>query len=183
MPVEEARSEETPSGRYPRRTGGSCSTSRRRSRCATRRRVARSTRSKPGRRGSATSASTCVSSHRASRSAPPRGDRATRLPPSLGDRSSWSRRRRRTLRQWDYFHCPSETRHVLVGGDEPCVVLMIGARPETEPLHYPVSDVAAKDAASVAKETYEPDEAYAHWPGDYVPLRLRGRASDPDLSR
>jgi len=78
----------------------------------------------------------------------------------------------RTLRQWDYFHCPSETRHVLVGGEEPCVVLMIGARPEVETLHYPVSDVAAKHGASAAKETYEPDEAYADWPGDYVPVRL-----------
>ena len=32
------------------------------------------------------------------------------------------------LRRWDYFHCPPGTRHVLVGaGEEPCVVLMIGA--------------------------------------------------------
>lgn len=90
----------------------------------------------------------------------------------------------RTLRQWDYFHCPSETRHVLVGGDEPCVVLMIGARPETETLHYPVSDVAAKYGASVAEETYEPDEAYADWPGEYVPVRLAWPlSSDPDLFR
>ncbi len=90
----------------------------------------------------------------------------------------------RTLRQWDYFHCPSETRHVIVGGDEPCVVLMIGARPEAETLHYPVSDVAAKYGASVAKETYEPDEAYADWPGEYVPVRLPWPlASDTDLPR
>ena len=79
----------------------------------------------------------------------------------------------RTLRQWDYFHCPSETRHIIVGaGDGPCVVLMIGARPEVETLHYPVSEVAAKYGASVAKETNDGDEAYADWPGDYVPVRL-----------
>ena len=78
----------------------------------------------------------------------------------------------RTLRQWDYFHCPSETRHVIVGGDGHCVVLMIGARPEVETLHYPVSEVAAKYRASAAKETSDPDEAYADWPGDYLPLRL-----------
>ena len=78
----------------------------------------------------------------------------------------------RTLRQWDYFHCPSETRHVIIGGDEPCVVLMIGARPEVETLHYPASEVAAKYGASVTKETSDPDEAYADWPGEYVPIRL-----------
>jgi hypothetical protein len=35
-----------------------------------------------------------------------------------------------------------------------------------------VSEVAAKCDASVAKETYEPDEAYADWPGEYGPVRL-----------
>ena len=42
----------------------------------------------------------------------------------------------RTLRQWDYFHCPAGTRHVFVGGEERCAVLMIGARPEPEELLY-----------------------------------------------
>lgn len=78
----------------------------------------------------------------------------------------------RTLRQWDYFHCPSGTAHVLVGGDGPCAVLMIGARPEVETLHYPVSEVAAKHGASAARETNDPDEAYADWPGDYEPVRV-----------
>ena len=79
----------------------------------------------------------------------------------------------RPLRQWDYFHCPAGTRHVLVGtGDGPCAILMIGARPEVERIHYPVSEAAAKYGASVAKETDEPDEAYADWPGEYVPVRL-----------
>jgi quercetin dioxygenase-like cupin family protein len=32
----------------------------------------------------------------------------------------------RPLRQWDYFHCPADTRHVIVGaGDGPCAILMI----------------------------------------------------------
>lgn len=79
----------------------------------------------------------------------------------------------RTLRQWDFFHCPSETRHVFVGaGDGPCAILMIGARPEEETLHYPVSEVAAKHGASVTTETDDPDEAYSDWPGDYEPVRL-----------
>jgi uncharacterized cupin superfamily protein len=79
----------------------------------------------------------------------------------------------RSLRQWDYFHCPADTRHVIVGaGDGPCAILMIGARPEVETLRYPVSEVAAKYGASVAKETDVPDEAYADWPGEFQPVRL-----------
>jgi uncharacterized cupin superfamily protein len=67
------------------------------------------------------------------------------------------------LRQWDYFHCPAGVEHVFVGaGDGPCAVLMIGSRLKDE-AHYPVSEVAAKYDASVAKETDEPDEAYADW--------------------
>ena len=79
----------------------------------------------------------------------------------------------RPLRQWDFFHCPAGTRHIFVGaGDKPCAILMIGARPEAEQLHYPVSEVAAKHGASAAKETPNPDEAYADWPGEFVPVRL-----------
>jgi uncharacterized cupin superfamily protein len=79
----------------------------------------------------------------------------------------------RRLRQWDFFHCPAETRHIFVGaGDGPCAILMIGARPEQETLHYPVSEVAAKYGASVAKETYDPDEAYADWQRANNPVRL-----------
>ena len=79
----------------------------------------------------------------------------------------------RMLRQWDFFHCPGETRHVFVGaGDGPCAILMVGARPEVETLHYPVSELAAKHGASVAKETEDPDEAYAGWPREYRPCRL-----------
>jgi hypothetical protein len=48
---------------------------------------------------------------------------------------------------------------------------MIGARPD-EPIRYPVSKVAAKYAASVAKETDKPDDAYADWPGEDRPVRL-----------
>jgi uncharacterized cupin superfamily protein len=78
----------------------------------------------------------------------------------------------RSLRQWDYFHCPAGTRHVIVGaGEGPCAILMIGARPDVD-LHYPASAVAAKHGASVAEDTGDPDEAYADWPGDFEPVRL-----------
>jgi uncharacterized cupin superfamily protein len=79
----------------------------------------------------------------------------------------------RTLRQWDYFHCPPGTHHIFVGaGDGPCAILMIGLRPKEETLHYPVSHLAAEHGASAAKETIDPDEAYADWPRDYTPIRL-----------
>ena len=79
----------------------------------------------------------------------------------------------RPLRRWDYFHCPPGTRHVIVGaGDGPCVVLMVGARREQEALGYPVSPVAAKYDASVSKATSDPEEAYAGRPDDFEPVRL-----------
>ncbi|HVD24654.1 MAG TPA: cupin domain-containing protein [Gaiellaceae bacterium] len=79
----------------------------------------------------------------------------------------------RPLRQWDYFHCPAETSHVIVGaGEGPCAILMLGARPEVETLRYPVSEAAAHHGASATKDTEDPDEAYADWPGEYVPVRL-----------
>src|SRR5690242_7411482 len=85
----------------------------------------------------------------------------------------------RPLRQWDYFHCPADTRHVIVGaGNGPCAILMIGARPD-EPIRYPVSEVAARYGASVAAETGEPDEAYADWPGAYEPVRLPWPVESP----
>jgi uncharacterized cupin superfamily protein len=78
----------------------------------------------------------------------------------------------RQLRPWDYFHCPAGTRHVIVGaGQGPCVVVMVGARPD-EAIHYPVSDLAARYGASAAKETDVPDEAYADWPGDFTPASV-----------
>jgi len=69
----------------------------------------------------------------------------------------------RTLRQWDFLHCPAGTAHAFVGaGDGPCAVFMIGSRRENA-LHYPVNDLAARYGASVARETGDPMEAYADW--------------------
>jgi uncharacterized cupin superfamily protein len=79
----------------------------------------------------------------------------------------------RPLRQWDYFHSPADTRHVIVGaGDGPCAILMVGTRPEVETFRYPVSEAAAKHGASAARDTDDPDEAYADWPGEFLPVRL-----------
>ncbi len=79
----------------------------------------------------------------------------------------------RPLRQWDFFHCPAGTRHIFVGaGDGPCAILMIGGRSKDATLHYPASEVAARHDASVAKDTPNPDDAYADWPGEYALARL-----------
>ena len=67
----------------------------------------------------------------------------------------------RHLRAGHFVHCPAETNHVFVGaGDGPCVVLMMGYRPETEELCYPVSEVAGKYGATVEKETPNQAEPY-----------------------
>jgi uncharacterized cupin superfamily protein len=68
----------------------------------------------------------------------------------------------RLLRPWDFFHSPAGTEHVFVGaGQEPCVILMAGARTEDEQLHYPVSELAARYGASAAEATSDPRQAYA----------------------
>jgi uncharacterized cupin superfamily protein len=66
----------------------------------------------------------------------------------------------RTLRRWDFFHCPAGTRHIFVGaGNGPCAIFMVGTRGSRE-LVYPVDEVAARHGASAERETGEPAEAY-----------------------
>ena len=68
----------------------------------------------------------------------------------------------RTLRPWDFVHCPPGTEHVFVGaGDGPCVILMTGVRSDDEKIVYPASEVAGRHGASAEKETTSPPEAYA----------------------
>jgi len=70
----------------------------------------------------------------------------------------------RTLRRWDFVHCPPGTEHIFVGaGGGPCVILMVGARFPEEVLRYPVSDLARRHGASVEEETADPDVAYARF--------------------
>lgn len=78
----------------------------------------------------------------------------------------------RTLRAWDYFHCPAGTAHVFVGtSSEPCAILMIGSRPD-DPIHYPVTQTAQDHDASASTETNDPEQAYSDWPGEYTPTKL-----------
>jgi uncharacterized cupin superfamily protein len=88
----------------------------------------------------------------------------------------------RRLRRWDFVHCPPHTPHVFIGaGDRPCLLLMVGARPEEGTVLYPVSEIAARHGASVPAETDDPDVAYAgHIPRYPIPSRrdvLDGDAS------
>jgi uncharacterized cupin superfamily protein len=73
----------------------------------------------------------------------------------------------RRLGEWDFFHCPPGTEHVLVGaGDVPCVVLMVGARSGAPDPFYPRTDVAVQHGAAADQETASAREAYAphgHW--------------------
>jgi len=82
----------------------------------------------------------------------------------------------RPLRQWDFVHCPPNTRHVIVGaGDEPCVILAVGARIDSTGDDwggYPVDETALRHGAGVEKETTDPKEAYAPYPTrGFVPYR------------
>jgi len=73
----------------------------------------------------------------------------------------------RLLQQWDFFHCPPHMPHIFVGqGDEPCVLLMVGARIEGRTLNYPRDETALRHGASAEETTDSPHEAYAphpHW--------------------
>lgn len=72
----------------------------------------------------------------------------------------------RRLGAWDFLHCPAGTEHAFVGaGEGPCAILMVGARRPDATIHYPVSEVAARYGASVARPTSSPSEAYADWGG------------------
>jgi len=67
----------------------------------------------------------------------------------------------RPLRAWDFFHCPADVAHVIVGaGDGLSIVLAVGARPEQEHIEYPRSDLAERHGASAVETTSNPQEAY-----------------------
>jgi uncharacterized cupin superfamily protein len=71
----------------------------------------------------------------------------------------------RTLRAWDFFHCPGGTAHVIVGaGDGPAVVLAVGARGGRKGLVYEVDATALAHAAGVERETSKYAEAYTPFP-------------------
>jgi uncharacterized cupin superfamily protein len=74
----------------------------------------------------------------------------------------------RPLEQWDFVHCPPETRHVFVGaGDRPCVLLAASSRQfqKDGPWGYYVIDEAAQRYGACADvETQNTELAYANVP-------------------
>ena len=75
------------------------------------------------------------------------------------------------LRQWDYFHCPPDTPHIIVGGDAPATLFMLGGRtPGRRLTHYPVDPVAAGHGASVAQAA-DGKAAYAGLDRTTTPVR------------
>ena len=72
----------------------------------------------------------------------------------------------RSLKQWDFVHCPPNTNHVIIGaGNGPCVVVAVGARINSVDNPdwggYPVDETALMHGAGVEQATTTPDEAYA----------------------
>ena len=74
----------------------------------------------------------------------------------------------RPLRQWDFVHCPPETKHIIVGaGDGPCGILAAGARENQVGERwggYTVDEVALRHGAGVEEETNDAHVAYARFP-------------------
>jgi uncharacterized cupin superfamily protein len=90
----------------------------------------------------------------------------------------------RPLRQWDFVHCPPETRHVLVGaGTGPCVILAASSRQfqKDGPWGYYCDDeTAARYNAGSPEDTQDFDVAYARFaPSAPAPYR-EGLLPDDD---
>jgi uncharacterized cupin superfamily protein len=74
----------------------------------------------------------------------------------------------RPLRQWDFFHCPAGTNHIIIGaGDAPCAVVAVGGREHQGAPGwgaYTVDENAVRRGAGVDEETTDPARAYAGFP-------------------
>jgi uncharacterized cupin superfamily protein len=74
----------------------------------------------------------------------------------------------RSLRQWDFVHCPALTKHmILAAGHGPCVILAVGAREHQAGADwggYTVDETAIRHGAGVEHETTDPEQAYARFP-------------------
>ena len=73
----------------------------------------------------------------------------------------------RPLRQWDFVHCPPDTKHIVVGaGDGPCVVLAIGGREHQEDPGwggYTVDEVALATARASSARRSRPTRHTRTW--------------------
>jgi uncharacterized cupin superfamily protein len=73
----------------------------------------------------------------------------------------------RPLRQWDYFHCPPGTNHIIVGGQSgTSVVLAMSSREHMATPEwggYTVDEAALRHGAGVEEETSDSAAAYARF--------------------
>jgi uncharacterized cupin superfamily protein len=68
----------------------------------------------------------------------------------------------RALETWDFVHCPPRTAHTIVAtGDQPALVLGVGARKEKGSARYPVDPLAIAHRAGVPDESVTAQETYA----------------------
>jgi uncharacterized cupin superfamily protein len=68
----------------------------------------------------------------------------------------------RSAGPWDFFHCPPRTAHtIVVAGEEPALVLAVGARREKGSARYPVEAAAVRHGAGVPDESVSAQEVYA----------------------
>jgi uncharacterized cupin superfamily protein len=66
------------------------------------------------------------------------------------------------MKQWDYFHCPPDVAHAIVGaGEVTALVLAVGSRIGPDVIVYPRDETALSHGAGVEVETPSPREAYA----------------------
>jgi hypothetical protein len=74
----------------------------------------------------------------------------------------------RALKQWDFVHCPPETKHAFVGaGDGPCVLLCASSRQfqKDGPWgFYCADETAARHNAASPEDTQDGGVAYARFP-------------------
>lgn len=73
----------------------------------------------------------------------------------------------RLMRAWDYFHCPPNVSHTIVGaGSGPCAILALGGREHENGDWgaYPYSELAMKHDASTEEETTDAEVAYRRFP-------------------
>jgi quercetin dioxygenase-like cupin family protein len=77
----------------------------------------------------------------------------------------------RELGAWDFVHCPPGTKHSFTAtGDEPCVLVTVGARSAREWRYYPTPLAESVDAETGSgAEAYAP---YGHWVNDGEPPGL-----------
>ena len=84
----------------------------------------------------------------------------------------------RALRAWDFVHCPAGAAHAFVAvGTDPCVMVMVGARPADRTYRYPRSPLAVRHRVAAVVETDSPQEALYPF-GDWEPT---GTPSGPGL--